>query len=293
MHMKNMALIILNYNDAANVICLLNKVVSYQSITHIIVVDNASTDNSCCDLQRYATDYDKIVVLKSDKNLGYARGNNLGMRYAVTECQAEFLVIANPDVQFEETTLTVLTEIIEGGADDIGLVTARMISGKSYGGCGAWKQPSFGKLVFNNLLLLKKVFGDSTKYSTVEMSDQICQVDVVAGSFFVCKSSVMQDVDFFDEQTFLYGEENILAYKLKEKNFQNLLCNQVSYMHEHSASIDKNISSLRIKFGWLYDSLRYYNQHYLKTNRLQDFVFYLTFQLGLSIHILLKRVFRR
>ena len=55
----------------------------------ILVLDNASTDNSIENVGRF----ENISILKSDKNLGFAAGNNL----ALDECNSEFIALLNPD----------------------------------------------------------------------------------------------------------------------------------------------------------------------------------------------------
>lgn len=290
-YINKVAMIIVNYNDYNNTARLINEVKDYSLLSWIVVVDNASNDGTSVYLKQLEDA--KIIVLFSEQNAGYARGNNFGMRYAVNQLGADTFVIANPDISYSERTLYELIEVCNQGGQKIGLVTAQMVSSKSNHGYGVWKLPSIGKLIFNNLIFLKKIFGDRTRYSSKELQGDLCKVDVIAGSFFVCSAAVMQDIGFFDENTFLYGEENILAYKLKDAGYSNYLCNHLFYEHEHSVSIDKNVQNIRKKFMWLYDSMIYYNKQYLHTNRFQDVLYSISFYVGLDSYLIVHRIFKK
>lgn len=290
--MRQITTIIVNYNDFENTNRLINELVDYHVISHIIIIDNASTDNSIERLKQVSLQ--KVISIYAETNLGYARGNNLGIKYAIKELSADYLMIANPDISVTEDTLEKLIEKLDFlETEKVGLLTARMIGSKTYSGCGVWKQPTWGNQICNNLLLLKKVVGDRTYYKEKELNGKICKVDVVAGSFFICKATTLQNIDYFDESTFLYGEENIIAMRLKSKGYTNYICNDLSYQHEHSASIDKNIDKLQKKFMWLHDSMVYYNKCYLHTNVLQNVLYDVSFYVGLYVHLFIKKVLRK
>lgn len=97
--MKNV-FIILNYNDFENAKKLLEKVKVYKEIDKIIVVDNCSKDNSFKYLQQFNSN--KIEIIKTSENKGYAYGNNYGAAYAIEKYNPQYLIIANPDIMFEE-----------------------------------------------------------------------------------------------------------------------------------------------------------------------------------------------
>jgi len=85
-------------------------------------------------------------------------------------------------------------------------------------------------------------------------------VDVVSGCFFMMKSKTLEKIDYFDENTFLYYEENILAKKLHDRKLNLMVCNDIIIIHNHSVSIDKNlkkISKLKIQKQ---------SQYYFQTN---------------------------
>lgn len=286
--MKKLAIVILNYNDSEHTVKLIEKLKGFSLAPDLVVVDNASTDHSVECLKKYQDA--KLTFIALEKNGGYAKGNNVGLLYAMENLEPEYLAVANPDVLFEESVLNELIQLIDEGGKQVGLVTPRMYTEKSYSSLGAWKQPTAGNLIFNNFMLLKKIFGDPTFYKEDELSDPICKVDVVSGSFFVCKAQVMKDISFFDENTFLYGEENILGMKLKNKGYQNLICTNLHYQHEHSATIDKHIPAVRKKFGFLFESTLYYLKQYRNCGSVIQLFYRMSFHIGLFNYIVLKKI---
>lgn len=67
----------------------------------IVVVDNASPNDSGKEIEEYVKDCEDCVFLKSGINLGFANGNNLGYRYAKEHFNPDFIVCTNNDVVIE------------------------------------------------------------------------------------------------------------------------------------------------------------------------------------------------
>ena len=89
------AIIILNYNDLETTKNMLNLIKDYKILDLIVIVDNKSLDNSYQELKKFENS--KIKVLETDKNLGYAYGNNYGLNYLENK-NIDNVIISNPDV---------------------------------------------------------------------------------------------------------------------------------------------------------------------------------------------------
>ena len=116
-------------------------------------------------------------------------------------------------------------------------------------------------------------------------------VDVVSGSFFIIKSDIFEEIKGFDERTFLYCEENILGYKLKEKGYYTLLDNSCYYDHFHSVTIKKVYKSKVKPFKIYYESLKVYNKYYLKLSKTQNIFFKIAYIFALIERIIYNFVF--
>lgn len=87
---------------------LCETICGYDSIDHIVIVDNLSPDGSFRQLQSMAGG--KVDVIQSDKNGGYSYGNNYGAVYLIDKYMVDILVIANPDVEFTEAFLICIVQ---------------------------------------------------------------------------------------------------------------------------------------------------------------------------------------
>ncbi len=290
--MKN-CLIVLNYNDAESCISLIKQIQDYQSLEKIIVVDNQSTDNSYAELTKLQNA--KIDVICTSRNGGYSYGNNYGCRWAIKEYAPEYLIICNPDIHFEENVLTELISIMdERKKENISCISCHMNCKSNPTLKSAWKIPNYFDCILNNLTILRKLIGDKTKYSDSYLTQsQPIEVDVLPGSFFIMNSLAFESVNGFDENVFLYNEENILSKKLKDKGWKNLYVSTQSYQHFHSMSIDKSYSSMAKKLDLAYESRRYYCQKYLKIGPIREALFVITYKIGRFNYLLLKSILKK
>lgn len=280
-----LGLVVLNYNDSETTISFLNHIKKYGIIERIVVVDNCSTDDSFKELKKF--EGGNIDVLQTDKNRGYAAGNNYGVGYLTKECNPEYIIISNPDVFFEEAALETMVEFLES-RPDAAAVTCKMNCLSTISLPIAWKLPKFADCLVQDSYILKKIFGDPLEYSKEELDFGICNVDVLPGSLFIIKAAAFDKVGGFDEHTFLYYEENILAFKLKEAGYKNYLLNCCSYDHMHSVSIDKNIASVKKRFEIAYKSREWYCKEYLKANSLQLGLLHIFYKIGVFNYLIYK-----
>lgn len=107
------------------------------------------------------------------------------------------------------------------------------------------------------------------------------EVEVVEGSFFVINASVFQKIGGFDERTFLYYEENILALKLNRAGYRSVVLVNETYQHLHSTSIKKVYQSKAKAFIHYKQSMSVYMKEYLKINNIQFKIFEIFYQFAL------------
>lgn len=264
----NNAIIILNYNDYATTEKLIEKIKGYDKIDKIIIVDNASTDNSYQQLENKYKVNKKIDILESDKNLGYSGGNNLGIKYAIEKYNIDYFFVANPDIMFEENIIDEIENVLKEN-DDIGIVAPKVSNGYN-----SWRLPTYSKTITSMFLFLNKKFGNEV-YKT--QTQAINYVDVVAGSLFVMKTDVYKEIDGFDDETFLYYEENIIGYKLKNINKKSAILGNIYYDHNHATSIKKVYKSKIKPFLISVKSIKIYNKKYLKIGKIKRLIFNIAF----------------
>lgn len=291
------ALIVLNYNDYDTTSDFIEKIRGYSNIPKIIIVDNHSTDDSYERLSALASD--KIDVVRTTANKGYASGNNFGIRYALEHYHPEYVIVSNPDVEFESAAVEKLYEQATQ-LENLGVIACRMncLSGVALE--SAWKLPTYTDHLLGNFPILEKLFRFRTTYTEQELSDELVEVDAVSGAFFMISSAAYQAAGGFDEDTFLYCEETIMSERLHEKGYKNYLLTTEKYLHKHSVSINKSISSLKKKLYIRQQSKVVHCVKYLHTGKWKICLLWITFYMGLyeriilsNVKIFLRKCFRR
>lgn len=284
------ALIVLNYNDYKTTELFLTQAKSFSVIDNIVVVDNHSTNSSYSELKKYESN--KIRVIQTPKNDGYASGNDFGIKYAIKELCAKKIVISNPDVEVSNNTLEGMLSYLDNKS--VGQVSGLMVNTSSIDLPSGWKLPSFKECVRENFFALNKFFGNKLYYSnSYWKSGGAIQVDVVPGSLFAIKSDVYVKIGGFDKRTFLYYEENILAYKLKKMGYNNYILSNYKFIHHHSVSIDKSISSTRKKLEIAEESRLLYCREYLHVGKFQELLVKMSFNIGTFNYLMYCKLLKK
>ncbi len=253
--------VIVNYNDSETVEKLLLKIRGYDSLSHIVIVDNASTDGSYERLRKLSDP--RAAVISSGRNGGYGAGNNFGIRYAAEHFGATHVVIANPDVFFTERCIRTLAEVFVR-YPEAGAATARMEDPQFAGFPNAWRLHGFlGELLFMGPVC-RRIFRDILYYPASALREKRPMwVDVVQGSMLMVSADAFLSCGGYDERVFLYQEEMILARRLKAAGRRTALVPSESYFHQHSASIGKSFSGQLTRQRLREQSVLFYMENYL------------------------------
>src|SRR3989304_8306901 len=118
---NKISIIIVNWNTKKYTASCLKSIYQNSSLKNeIIVIDNNSTDNSVLYLKRH---FSKIRLLQNNKNYGYSKANNQGVKLA----KNEFVVILNPDTQIKKNTLGGLVKFYKSH-QGVGAVVPKLLN---------------------------------------------------------------------------------------------------------------------------------------------------------------------
>lgn len=192
-------IIVLNWNgweDTAE--CLESLKRQTYKNSEILVVDNASTDNSVNEINKR---FPEIRVHQSSENRGYAAGNNLGIKIAMKE-GAEYVWILNNDTIADANALEKLVQ--------------RMNSDPETGLCGVTLAYSdrrdivqaMGGGIYTKWSGTTQNLGDGLSLSEInEKGDVEEKLDFIAGASIMASRRFIEEVGFMNEEYFLYYEE--------------------------------------------------------------------------------------
>lgn len=232
-------LVVVNYNDSQLTKKYVNIICKYNSIEHIVVVDNSSTDNSFKELQDIKSI--KVDVIQTVKNGGYGYGNNFGIKYLINRYKSKYILITNPDVTYEEDVVIQCENYLISHSDEKCAVCApHMLDSRLQPLNCAWNVPGWIKYTCFSLVIIGKFF--NLEYISCETNENV-KCDCVAGSMLMINVQSFIDVGMYDENIFLFCEETMMGIKYKEKGYHSYVLANVEFVHAHSASIKKSITS--------------------------------------------------
>jgi GT2 family glycosyltransferase len=240
---SNVAIIILNYNDYIMTKENVENLIKLNIKDPIVIVDNNSPNNSFERLSKKYANFNNIYVIKNLENKGYASGNNFGVKFILKKLNfIKYICIMNPDakISYKEIFPNLINKI--ENRSDIALIGSMMIFNNmldSENTC--WKLPDKKSIVIGYLNSLSRLRSSNRKEDLIidQTDSSLAKVDVVPGSFFIIKKDVLEEIGLFDENTFLYNEENILSIKLRNRGYIECLSINDYYFHNHKKSKNK------------------------------------------------------
>ena len=272
----NNVFLIINYNDYQSTKHLIDNIINYKIVDEIVIVDNCSNDNSYMQLEKVKG----ITLLKSDGNNGYSSAINYGSKYIIDKYKKANIIVSNADIIInkEKDLVKLLTDL---NNKNVGIVSP-VISEHGELNRG-WKLPSPMMDVLMNLPVLHRYFYKKyLLYKPNRYESRLTEVEVMSGCFFLINSDILKEINYLDENVFLYYEENIIGSKLKQINKSIVIDNEIEIIHNHSVSIDKNLNKIK-KYKQLKKSQYYFQTEYNKANILEIVCLLITNKITLFI----------
>lgn len=233
--MDKIAIIILNYNTWEET---LKEVKNIKNVFNglkceLIVVDNCSSNDSYEKLKK--SNNNRYTLLVSSDNGGYARGNNIGIRYATKKGYKYSLIINNDIVINDKSMVNKLISVFEK-ASDIAVVSPDIYSPDGY----LYNRDAIrlNFLYFTIGALVYKKIGRSEK----KANQGWMYVYRPQGCCMLVDNTKIEKVNYFDEHTFLYCEEIILAERLLQYKYKCACCVDTSVVHNHSYTTKSYLS---------------------------------------------------
>jgi GT2 family glycosyltransferase len=258
------AVVLLNWNGWQDTInCIQSLLESSYSNYVVIVVDNASTDDSVGKIKTTFAANQKVKIIQNDQNSGYAAGNNVGIRYAISMA-AEYVFVLNNDTTVDVECLKNLVDHAENNPK-CDLIGPKIFDWDTqiYRQWAVKERFTLGSLLGALSPLRRLIYHSFVFRSFFHTADRQAVVYAIPGSAMFFRTQTIEAVGLFDEFTFLYWEEFIIAEKLRKINATTHVVPAAMIWHRESASITKIGAR---KFIENVKSERYFYRQYLKLN---------------------------
>lgn len=214
--------VVLSWNRSATTLkCLESLALSRYPNTRVVAVDNASTDDT---VERIREAFPDIPLIVSPANLGYAEGNNMGIRYAL-ERGAEHVLVVNDDVVVEPEAIGFMVASADPGVAAVGCKVRVLEMPDRLWAAG---NPNFGCTE-----LLPK---DDGRFDTPR------DLDYAVGCCILLRSSVLREIGHFDPAYFLEFEEADWCSRARKAGHRIVYEPRAVVYHKQSVSFTGNRS---------------------------------------------------
>jgi len=208
--------LILNYNGREHLeYCLPSVLETEYSETYLILIDNGSVDDSVTFAR---SNYPQIEIIENGRNLGFAAGNNVGLRQAL-ERGADYVVLLNNDMRVDPRWLTHAVAVAES-------------------------DPRIGVVGFDTIgeyrLNADPDLEQFREYQSAWQKLEVTETEHVAGCALFLRADLLRDMGLLDERFFAYGEEDDLQKRARRAGYRSLRVN-VPLWHYNGGSFGKRV----------------------------------------------------
>jgi GT2 family glycosyltransferase len=221
------SIIILNWNGLSDTIeCLESlKKLTYPNY-EIIVVDNGSRGNDADILDdRYK---DVIKLIRSDRNCGFAGGNNLAIKWVLKNSYCDYFLLLNNDTVVHQEFLTELIKVAAGDAQ-IGIAGP-----KTY----IHDFPDTIQLAWFEVdMRIGKAYHIGSLSIDKSQYDDVKQVNYLQGSCLLIKQKVIQEVGLLDDSFFCYWEETDFCLRVSRAGYKIAYVPKAKIWHKKSGAL--------------------------------------------------------
>jgi len=264
--MKKIAIVTVNHNSASdtkNLLKSLQKIDKENIDLHIFLIDNGSKEKF------HLQSHDKNITLtRTEENLGFAGGFNLGIRQALNK-NVEYILIINNDTEVYPDMLQKLLSGFNAGPDLIGVTVPKIYFAKGHEyHKDRYKENELGKVIWfaggsTDWANIKSIHRgvdevDHGQYDTNE------SIEFATGCCMLFKKEVLEKVGLFDERYFLYYEDADLSERIKKAGYKIYYIPRALLTHINAASTggpgntlhDYFLTRNQLLFGMTYAPLR-------------------------------------
>jgi len=211
------SVITVNYNNTQVTLELLESLYAHEGLAiEVIVVDNASRENP---EQRIKDNFPQVKFIRSDRNLGFAGGNNLGIAHA----SGDYLFFINNDTAFTEPIISQLVLVLEED-ETIGAV------------CPILVYPS-GKIQFAGFTSINAWTGRNRCLTDPISSETMVSTSYAHGAAFMITRALVKQIGSMPEHYFLYFEELDWSAKIAQLNYSLVVHTATQLVHKESQTI--------------------------------------------------------
>lgn len=263
--------LIVTWNNADIITDCIDTLFQFSPVENeIIVVDNASSDGTCDVIRRRYGD--RVILIESEENLGFSKGNNLAFGRAT----GEYIFFVNPDVVFIEDIITPMIRVLEE-YPEVGIVSPRLLNQDGTYQVSTCNFPGCKKVFWDDLQFYRLLSREKRKhYAQAQYRGEDDRfVDWSYGAAHFCRYADVAKVGGYPTGYFMYGEDTELCMAfLDQLGLKNYYLGQAKLIHLGGYSEKQVLSSKKIVYGTnagMFFVTKYYGKNRLLPYRIMLF----------------------
>ena len=249
-----LSIIIVNYNTKDFLLpCVKGIIENTHNLDYeIIIVDNASTDNSAQYVKRNLMErFSQIRLIEAGDNIGFSAGNNLGIKSA----KGKYMLIINSDILIWDNALERMVQFMDLHPK-AAIAGPRLLHPDSSLQLFCYRFPNPQVLLYRRTPLARLKFAKRaiSKYLMRDWDHKDNRkVDWVQGSCMIVRKFAVDQVGLMDEQYFMFMEDTDWCRRFWQKQWEVWYIADVEIVHYHArASADKFYKTLFNKLSWIH-----------------------------------------
>lgn len=255
MTQPDLSVIIVSWNVRELLKNCLRSVLAQQGVTmQIIVVDGASTDGSAA---MVAEEFPQVALIACDENVGFPRGNNLGLERA----NGRFILLLNPDTVVYADVFATMIAYLEKHPK-VGVVGPQLLNEDGTVQSSRRRFPTLWTAFFESTWLqpfAPKAVLDH--YYVRDVQDgETAVVDWLMGACLLIRAEVVAQVGGLDEAYFMYSEELDYCRRVHQAGWQMVYFPQARVTHLSGKSSEQAVTHRHINFNRA--KLRYFRKYH-------------------------------
>ena len=232
--MPNVSAIIVNYNAGRVLNEAVNLLLGSASVAKVLIVDNGSTDNSMEEMERLAASQSRLICIRNNKNLGFAKACNIAIAAAE---ENDYLLFLNPDSLINNDALDKLLVCMEGcpQAGMAGPLLLNPDGTEQAGGRRTIPTPWRSFIRAFGLSKLRerypRLFSDFLLHQQL-LPDGAMETEAISGACMLVRRIAMLDVGLIDEGYFLHCEDLDWCMRFRQKGWKVMFVPDARVIHQ-------------------------------------------------------------
>jgi len=232
----DISVIIVSYNTADLTVACLESVFASQRVSYeVFVVDNASKDDSAVIVGRK---YPKVRVIANETNRGFGAANNQALR----ECSGRHVIFLNPDTTVEPESFYTMVEFMDAHPQ-VGLAGPKVLNPDGT------RQDSVSYRYPGH------------RYGAADLGSLPGEIACVLGACQIASASLLKELGGFDEDFFLYGEDQDLCLRIRKRGYEIGFIDKAVIMH-HGGQSERDTLPIEVTRKKFRGELLFYQKHY-------------------------------